>query len=80
MRKREAWWKVMWYEHPHPKQCHATEPQKIAMGNFDLWKNAITLDMLQHDTVTKMLEEVARKQAESEESAAGKAATQKWIS
>ena len=54
--------------------------QKIAMENFDDWKKAITLDMLQHDTVAKMLEEVARKQAESEEVAAGNAATQKWIS
>ena len=70
----------MWYEHPRPKQRHATEPQKIAMKNFDDWKKVITLDMLQHDTVAKMLEEAARKQAESEEAAAGKAATKKWIS
>ena len=80
MRKREAWWKIMWYEHPQPMLALATEPQKAAMNAFADWKGKITLDMLRHEAVATMLEEVASKQADKEKAAAGKAATLKRVS
>ena len=61
-------------------QLLATEPQKVAMKAFADWKKTITLDMLKHEAVAMMLEEVAKKQADNEEAAAGKAATLKWAS
>ena len=79
MRKREAWWKIMWYEHPKPLQVLATEPQKAAMQAFAEWRGKLTLGMLDHEPAATLLEEVAIKQAEREEAAAGKAATMKWV-
>ena len=70
----------LWYEHSQPMLALATEPQKAAMKAFAPWKKTITLDMLKHEAGATMLEEVARKHADSEEAAAGKAATLKWIS
>ena len=80
IRKREAWWKIMWYEHPKPLEVLATEPQKAAMRAFTVWRGKLTLNMLRLEAVAAMLQEVASKQADIEEAAAGKAATLKWVS
>ena len=80
IKKREAWWNIMWYDHPRPKQGLATEAQKVAMDSFERWRKTITTDMLRMEVVSLMLEEVARKQAESEEAAASKATTLNWVS
>jgi hypothetical protein len=74
------WWKVLWYDHPHPREVLATREQKEAMKVFSDWRKAISLGMLQHDSVTVMLEDVAVKQADREEAAASKATTLKWVS
>ena len=70
MKKRASWWKVLWYDHPHPREVLATNEQKEAMKVFGDWRGAITLGMLQRDAVAAMLEDVAIKQAEKEEASA----------
>ncbi len=80
MKKRASWWKVLWYSHPHPREVLATKEQNDAMKVFGDWREAITLSMLQQDSVATMLEEVATKQADREEAAASKAVTLKWVS
>ncbi len=80
LKKRASWWKVLWYSHPHPREVLATKEQNDAMKVFGDWREAITLSMLQQDSVATMLEEVATKQADREEAAASKATTLKWVS